>query len=399
MVYYSSENVNDRYLGVEYPEPGTPTHARSLEILDRHFQLAHRHKISLIDEYLGIALMDDAWTARLTGELFTAPRGYGGVGVGVGNNVYCIGTYGGWPWQGRGQAAMWVNADAWVEWFDNKALGTPTDYFLYLIDESDNFRQIERWAQWMNSNPGPGRRLKSMATLALPNAAANVPSLDVTASGSSIGVTSHWERALAALQADPAKRYFMYNGTRPASGSFATEDDGVALRELAWGQYKRQVDRWFYWESTYYDNFQGNTGRTNVFRSAHTYGGFDRVDGSLGETGWNYFNGDGVLFYPGTDTRYPLDSYGVAGPFVSLRLKLWRRGIQDVDYLTLAAAINPARTARIVNAMVPTILWEYGVSDPDDPTWVRTDISWSTDPDRWEAARERLADIIESRSD
>ena len=42
------------------------------------------------------------------------------------------------------------------------------------------------------------------------------------------------------------------------------------------------------------------------------------------------------------------------------------------------------------------MLWEYGVEDPGDPTWVLTDISWSTDPDDWEAARAELADIIES---
>jgi hypothetical protein len=100
--------------------------------------------------------------------------------------------------------------------------------------------------------------------------------------------------------------------------------------------------------------------------------------------------------YPGTDTRYSEESYGVMGPFASLRLKHWRRGIQDVDYLTLAAAINPTRTAEIVNEVVPTVLWEYGVSDPEDPTWVLTDISWSIDPDDWEAARAELADIIES---
>jgi hypothetical protein len=46
--------------------------------------------------------------------------------------------------------------------------------------------------------------------------------------------------------------------------------------------------------------------------------------------------------------------------------------------------------------MVPKVLWEYGVEDPGDPTWVLTDISWSTDPDDWEAARAELADIIES---
>ena len=79
------------------------------------------------------------------------------------------------------------------------------------------------------------------------------------------------------------------------------------------------------------------------------------------------------------------------GPFASLRLKHWRRGIQDVDYLNLAAAIDPAQTAQIVVNMIPRVLWQVGVTDPDDPTWVLTDISWSTDPDVWEEARAELA--------
>jgi hypothetical protein len=57
----------------------------------------------------------------------------------------------------------------------------------------------------------------------------------------------------------------------------------------------------------------------------------------------------------------------------------------------LAAAIDPIRTTEIV----PKVLWECGVSDPGDPTWGCTDISWSIDPDVWKAARTELADIIE----
>ena len=45
--------------------------------------------------------------------------------------------------------------------------------------------------------------------------------------------------------------------------------------------------------------------------------------------------------------------------------------------------------------MIPKVLWEYGVEDPSDPSWVLTDISWSTDPDVWEEARRELAAIIE----
>jgi hypothetical protein len=398
MLSYTFEDINDRYLGEEnaYPDPGTTVYTQSLALEDRHFQLAHRHKISLIDGFDDTEQMDETWTSRLNGDLFTPARGYDGVGVGVGNNVYSIGTYGSWSWQGGTEADMWANTDAWVNWFDGQAFTTPTDYFLYLIDESEDYPQTEQWAGWINSNPGPGQRLMSMATIPLPTAAASTPALDIPTSLMDVGVTDEWQNAADSYQADPDKRFYLYNGTRPATGSFAIEDDGVALRVLAWAQYKKGIDRWFYWDAAYYNNYQGNTGQTNVFQQAQTYGDFDQVDSVLGETGWNYLNGDGVLLYPGTDTRYPADSYDVMGPFASLRLKHWRRGIQDVDYLTLAAAINPTRTAEIVNEMVPKVLWEYGVEDPEDPTWVLTDISWSTDPDDWETARAELADIIEN---
>ena len=49
--------------------------------------------------------------------------------------------------------------------------------------------------------------------------------------------------------------------------------------------------------------------------------------------------------------------------------------------------------------MVPKMLWEVGVTDPEDPSYVRGEISWSTDPDDWEAARKQLASIILSNTD
>jgi hypothetical protein len=400
MLFCSFENVNDRYLGEDnaYLQPDMDAYDQSLELADRHVQLVHRHKISLIDAYTDIGRMDDAWTARLSGELFTPERGYDGVGVGVGNNVYAIGTYSSWPWWDGTREDMETNTDAWVNWFDAQAFATPTDTFLYLIDESDDYAQIEQWAQWINRNPGPGQGLMSMATIDLPAAAANAPGLDIPASWYSVGLTGEWQRAAGDYATNPDQRLYMYNSNRPGSGSFAIEDEGVALRELAWGQYKMGVDRWFYWDSAYYDNYQGNTGHTSVFQTAHTYGDLEEVDTVLGETGWNYLNGDGVLLYPGTDTRYPADSYGVMGPFASLRLKHWRRGIQDVDYLTLAAAVDPVRTAHIVDGLIPRVLWEVGVADPEDPTWVLGDISWPTDPNVWEVARAELADIIERAS-
>jgi hypothetical protein len=249
MVSFSPENINDRYLGAgsREPEPGTAAYTRSLVLADRHFQLAHRHKISLIDPYTPIERMGDAWASRLNGALFTPTRGYAGIGTSVGNNVYSIGTFGTWSWQGGTQVEMWANTNAWVKWFDSQAFTTPTDYFLYLIDESDDYPRIERWAQWINNNPGPGRRLMSLATMPLPTAAAKTPSLDIPTSWASVGITDVWQRAADAYKAKSDKRFYLYNSNRPATGSFAIEDDGVALRVLAWAQYKKGIDRWFYW--------------------------------------------------------------------------------------------------------------------------------------------------------
>ena len=403
MLYISDEDINYRYLGSSYIEQGTSDYQKSFAIINRHFQVAHRHKISLIDNYKEVSQMNEAWKGRLDGTLFNGSAGYDGPGVGLGNNVYSIGTYGGWTWgeswQEDSKADMWSNTNAWVDWFTGQAFTTPTEYFLYLIDESDDYATTEKWARWMDDNPGSGKNLMSMATVSSPTGWQNsMPSLDIPASSISLGMTDLWESAVTSLVQNPGKRFYYYNGSRPASGSFATEDDGVALRVNGWIQHKKKIDRWFYWEGTYYDNYQCDQGHTDVFNRAQTFGckdaGLD-TEFARGEYGWNYTNGDGVLFYPGTDRHYTAESYGVEGPIVSLRMKHWRRGIQDADYLALAAAVNPEATEAIVQRMVPTVLWEYGVENEDDPTYVHTDISWSTDPEKWEAAREELAQIIE----
>ena len=135
-------------------------------------------------------------------------------------------------------------------------------------------------------------------------------------------------------------------------------------------------------------------GSRTFFKVRLTFGKSTRVSKIVGETGPVIGNGDGVLFYPGTDRLFPKDSYNVDGPFASLRLKQWRRGLQDHDYLTMAAKVNPEAVGKIVARIIPKVLWECGVSDPKDPSWLKADISWSTDPDVWEAARRQLAQII-----
>ncbi len=406
MLYMGEGEVNERYLNQSWTIPGTPLFYQSMAIINRHAQLAHRHKISLIGADGGtIDRMDDAWTDRLSGALYTPARGYDGPGVGVGNNVYAIGAYGSWspPIDSSSETSMQGGTDAWVNWFTGKGFSTPTEYFLYLMDESSDYATQEKWSRWINNNPGPGQRLMSLATISLPTAREKVPSLDIPCSPAKFGISELWQKAADQTTAAGSKRLYSYNGMRPVTGIFMTEEDGVGLRMIPWGQYKKGIQRWFYWESTYYVNYQayGSSSplaRRNLFQQAQTFGVFGGSDPVQGETGSQYSNGDGVLLYPGTDQLYPADSYGLAGPIASLRLKYWRRGIQDVDYLSLAKAINPTRTAEIIAAMVPKFYWEFGVADASDPTYLLSDISWSTNPDVWEGARAELADIIENGS-
>jgi hypothetical protein len=400
MLDYSGENVNERYLGQTWISGAGEARAKLIQ--DRHFLLAHRHKISMIGD--NGSMNSDYTTAdqpapyfipRLKGDFFTSVNGYDGPGVNVGNNVYSVMTYG-IPDSWKSDTAMRRHADGWVNWFEANAPGI--EYFLYLIDESTDYAQTETWAQWLKNDPGPGSRLMSMATISLPEAVANTPSLKVVASAAGIGIPSQWEGPANQYSNDPNRRFYLYNGSRPASGCFMTEDDGVALRANAWIQFKKHVNRWFYWESTYYNDFQGGSGKMDLFQNAHTFGTFSTTDAVQGQTGWNYSNGDGVMFYPGTDTLFPASSYHVDGPFASLRMKQWRRGLQDHDYLTLAKVISQTVVDSIVNAIIPKVVWEVGVDELSDPTYVHTDISWPIDPDVWEGARQRLAGLLNNTS-
>lgn len=401
MVFTGHADLNARYLG--HPEPADDAErARTRLIRDRHHLLARRHRVTLFDanpSYDDEPARDAPtaeWLPRLDGSLFSAAHGYAGPGENLGNGLFVIGAYGSWSWKTEGKEGMWSHLDAWARWF--RVHAPATEVLLYLVDESDDYPQIESWARWMHENPGPGAAVRSFATLALPDAVKHTPSLDIPASTVAVADTPVWAGAADALRASPTARVAMYNGRRPASGTFATEDDGVALRQLAWAQAKHAVWRWFFWESTYYTDVQGGGGAGDVIAEARTFGTKTERDAVLGETGWRYTNGDGVLFYPGTDRVFPKSSAGLDGPMASLRLKHWRRGIQDAAYIALAREKDAATTAGVIDGLIPRVLWEVGVDDPADPTWKRTDISWPTDPDAWEAARWQLAAIIEGRS-
>jgi hypothetical protein len=372
-----------------------------------HRLMAHRHRISLIGDDLNQTgnQPGDDYVAVLDGSFFTAQNGYAGPGVGTGQDVYSIGTYGDLT-EGSTQAQFDSAFTGWETWFE--AHSPSTERFVYLCDESACTQTTPTLAaqlQWWTALGGVGSKLHTMATQNLLDAPATLSdpsstwpfSQGVSGTNTTTGGTTTADQtaADAVLGAEPTRRIFAYNGQRPGAGSVATEDDGVALREQPWGQYKKKIDRWFWWEATYYDDNQAGLGKVDLFTSANTFGSATS-DPNYGTTGGA--NGNGVLVYPGTDMLFPSSSYGIAGPIASLRLKHWRRGLEDVDYLALAAAKDPSAVSALVNKMVPSVLWEQQCHDPaNDCSYTYAPASWSDNPDDWEAARAALAHIIDGQ--
>ena len=401
MVWMNEPDVNERYTGIRWKDAGAVTpeiKAVMDEIWFKHHQMAKRHRVSLITQGIELFRVEklSRWKYILNGELFSSKMGYAGPGELQPGDVYSIGTYGSWrnlkEWDKHSKTAMWENSDNVVEIFEENY--PHVDYFLYLLDEpqKDRFGDVERWAAWVKENPGSGNRLKTLCTITVPEKQLHMPSVDI--SFESWGEKEIWQNAIR-QEANTGGEIWAYNGWRPASGSFMTEDDGVALRVNGWIQFKHDIGRWFYWASTNYRNPSYEKHHIDVFGEAATFGKkSDEIHPKYGETGHNFGNGDGLLFYPGTDLFYPERSYGIKGPIASLRLKIWRRGLQDYEYLHLAKQKNSEAVEKLIKEMVPKSLWELGVSNKRDPTYVHAGVSWSINPDDWENARKQLAIII-----
>jgi len=402
MIPFQEADIMYRYsagYGV-YENWQSPQGVANVTIVDKYFELFHRHKISLIGENDCVPPAPDQPCAssipRLNGSLFTAANGYDGPGVSTPTDVFSIGTYGTWSWKAQGKNAMWTHADNWVNFFQRNLPNT--FYFLYLEDEppSSDYAQVNLWAHWIKQDPGPGHQLPSLSTIPPLFAQESIPYLNIPVAPADFGRcpnniapcdnTTVNQAAATFYRTTKKDKLWAYNGSDPAAGSADTEDDGVAMRQLGWAQYKKQIDRWFYWMANPIQPL-------DWFTQTVTFGTVSYDDPILGEFGDNgTSNGNGLLVYPGTSVYAGQTSYNVAGPFASLRLKEWRRGIQDVDYLTLAAKRNPAAVQSIVNGLVPQVLWEY--SAPNITWYTGGGNSWSPDPDQWENARAALAQII-----
>lgn len=371
----------------------------------RYRQFLHRYGLHTIgDNGLNGGCGTDIYTegpcneykVALNGTLYDPTSGYANApGIRTPDVGY---SYSGWSssqWIDT-EASFCKNVNIWQKWFDENA--PDIDHWLYMIDEPSSAviaDKVNRWSTWIKNCPAPGNRFPSMTTAREDVLLSSAPNTRYVATTLNLRTAAERIAAHNAFITNPERRSWHYNGVRPWWGTMITEDDGVAMRVMMWGQFKMKYDKYFIWRSNFWiDTAHGNR-NNDLFKDARTFGNFTTTNATFGKTGFQYQNGDGVLIYPGVNTINTEDDYGATDAvFPSWRLQMWRRGIRDFDVLTMASKVNPRAVNAIVQSIIPKVLYEYGVFNQSDPSFQYGPKSWSSDPNVWELAREQLYNII-----
>ncbi|MCA9664576.1 MAG: DUF4091 domain-containing protein [Myxococcales bacterium] len=355
MLYFGGGDDDRDYMMARYFKDPWKASAKQADALRaRHYKLARRHRVTLI---LGKRKTPDrSLGQRISGRAFTRAAGYEGPGARIGQDVYSIHTFGG--------KLTHKQARVWSHYFAHR--GPHVTYFLYTTDEP---------------SPGQYREVDAIARAARPVPAFVTTSFSPKLPAISIfcALAESYRRADARRARAVRKHQWIYNGVRPFSGTFAIDDVAISPRVNPWIQYKHRIERWFYWESVYYKDFQGKRGNIDVWREPIN---FTNRHGDR-------MNGDGLLMYPGRDLVFKKHDRGFDMPLPSIRLKAWRRGIQDVEYLVLATRRgHGAAVKRLLAKLLPRVL---------DQTRAGQAVSWPEDGERWLAARQRLFQLLARR--
>lgn len=330
----------------------------------RLWHLFHRHHLTPM---LSAKEPQDIRRIRyaIDGSIFRREHGYTGPGQSKGNDVIALGAYG-----ALGEPSRSALARLHALTTELALLPRAPVSFLYAIDERCESDRAARWRKLLRSSGDPllhALRVGESCHLFPAGRAADLILIPSTAF-----------RAEEAYEARSAGKWlWVYNGQRPRSGPLMLDASPLDLRINGWIAAAFDVDRWFYWESTFWgDSNSGGRGPVDPFATA------DSFHNSAGDIAL----GDGLLVYPGRQLDFPAHSVGIDDVFPSIRLKNLRRGIQDAGYVALVARHDPALADRIVRSVLPRALDE--VSDLHNPT------SWSDDSAPLLAGRRALWEAI-----
>jgi hypothetical protein len=344
----------------------------------QYHRFAHRQRIELVQAY--DVNSATAALGRFDGSDFTEANGYEGPGLGTGNRIIPRTFYGpGKSFDER--ASAWREADSWMSFIQQKLPHAIT--FLYLPDEPrrSEYDYIRRLAGNVHSNPGPGKSLPTFVTKHY------VKELD--------GAIDIWDTgplgynvARANEEREHGRKYWIYNGGRPAAGAIVIDAPATDPRATIWACFKHGVDNYFYWHGVHWQHNRQKVGerKQNVWANPITFDNRGQPNKPVDDQG--YINGDGVLIYPGEDKLHPDQDRGIAGPISTIQLANFRRGLQDHQYLTLARKLKlDAVVNEVLQSVVPRVFSDSGPA-----------VGFSEAGNDYERARYKLAQAIAKES-
>lgn len=400
--------------------PSLPASGAFLTARNNFAKLMKAHNLIEIGDAPDVATNDfvsQEYSHHLDGTLYTAANGYGNArGVSTPDSFYMIGPYTSWTNNPNfSQTNVNLFCTALSSWSANLAQYSGLKVGLYGQDEVSDQTTNEKWATWATTVCAlSGAHINMFVTGALPDLAAGTPHSRYPTSTDTFGngidnSSATWQTKFDAYNVGPDSAAMRYNsGTIGQGEIFAYEAEGYVPQANYWGYWKKLCpggvcrSLHFMWEGNYFRDVnnggQPNNSDNDLFNTAKTYG-FDispSTSSQFGHIGAHYSQGDGVLSYPGTDTVFANPSFGFPGAIAAFTLKQVRDGINTVDYLNMAYAVDPASTTAIVNSLYPKALWEVTCFDTADCTYSYGDRSWSYGTDTYVRARERLALIITS---
>jgi len=310
-------------------------------------QLLHRHRISPMQTAYSIETTEEALPA-LQGKLYARDAGYEGPGQDVPDGNLVLGPYGGLGEPAQNREKLGQIADLLAQ----QGLFATTDVLVYAVDESCKHPITQEWKtalkDWSSSNPNIGH-IQVGVTCSEKPAEESADIVMVSAQA--------FEPSLQA----PGKKFWIYNGRQPYTGTFLTDIEAVSIRVNGWIAGMHDVGRWFYWHSTFWrDGNDGGRGAFDPFVTTETFH----------NPYADWCAGDGVLLYPGQQQdAFSAHSLGFAGVLSSIRLKNWRRGIEDAGYLQLARAMDDSGAMAVAKRLVPQVLTSASALSGSAPGW------------------------------
>jgi len=345
MLYYARSELDRRIGGGE----------GKAEAAEQHLlRLFHRHRVSPMH---GAMTADEVTRLRpmLDGSFYTASSGYEGALEGMGDGVLSLGTYGGF---GAPDATKLHAVEAIADVLAKSSLFATTDTFVYAIDEDCASTHGATWKSLLAGSSNANVKKVRVAWTC---------STDPTKQPVDIAIQAGTFDAKKTAQARAmGKEVWSYNGHAPQTGAVLTDTPAVSMRVNGWLSGMFDIGRWFLWETTFwYDDNRGGRGPYDPFATGET---FHNADG-------DYSMGDGVLVYPGKQVDlFTSHSIGMDGVVASIRLKNWRRGIEDAGYYQLAYAADPKRAEAIAKSLLPSVL--SAAKDGQPPSWSDAGKPW-----------------------